>query len=389
MLDCLIIGGGPAGMTAAIYLARFRRNAVVLDDGNSRAALIPESHNYPGFQGIGGEELLARLGTQLARYGGEIQRGTVTRLSKTAENLFVAQVGHEEVVARTVVMATGLVDAAPDVPGMDDGVRAGWLRYCPVCDGYEARDERIGVIGPLKTAGPKALFLRTYSRDVTAFLTDAPKGAAETSELSEEGIRIETAPARISRRGDAVIVSGADGQTQQIDVLYPRSAAPSAPISLARLARWPRTPGPSRLTTISRPPCAHFSLPETSSATCINSASGWGTRRLPPPLSTTCWHAIRLSTHRWRTDVRKPAASQSHKTHQYVLSCGRTHRIPMIQRVRQLPKSRAASNRFHSSFTSTASIGWIAGPFSTAPSMLNCEPWHGQSQQRSNEFQCR
>ena len=221
MLDCLIIGGGPAGMTAAIYLARFRRNAVVLDDGNSRAALIPESHNYPGFQEIGGEELLARLGTQLARYGGEIQRGTVTRLSKTAENLFVAQVGHEEVVARTVVMATGLVDAAPDVPGMGDGVRAGWLRYCPVCDGYEARDERIGVIGPLKTAGPKALFLRTYSRDVTAFLTDAPKGAAETSELSEEGIRIETAPARISRRGDAVIVSGADGQTQQIDVLYP------------------------------------------------------------------------------------------------------------------------------------------------------------------------
>ena len=220
MLDCLIIGGGPAGMTAAIYLGRFRRNAVVLDDGNSRAALIPESHNYPGFQEIGGEELLARLGTQLARYGGEIQRGTVTRLSKTAENLFVAQVGHEEVVARTVVMATGLVDAAPDVPGMDDGVRAGWLRYCPVCDGYEARDERIGVIGPLKTAGPKALFLRTYSRDVTAFLTDAPK-AAETSELSEEGIRIETAPARISRRGDAVIVSGADGQTQQIDVLYP------------------------------------------------------------------------------------------------------------------------------------------------------------------------
>ena len=72
MLDCLIIGGGPAGLTAAIYLARYQRHAVVIDGGNSRAALIPESHNYPGFAGIAGEELLFRLGTQVARYGGEV-----------------------------------------------------------------------------------------------------------------------------------------------------------------------------------------------------------------------------------------------------------------------------------------------------------------------------
>src|SRR5678816_3799018 len=192
MLDCLIIGGGPAGLTAAIYLARYQRHAVVIDGGNSRAALIPESHNYPGFTGIAGEELLFRLGTQVARYGGEVQRDTVRALTRTPEKFFIAKFGNKEIVARTVIMATGLVDAAPKLPGTEGGVRAGWLRYCPICDGYEARDKRIGVLGPLKTAGPKALFLRTYSRDVTAFLTDTPPSAA-VQELTEAGICVAPA----------------------------------------------------------------------------------------------------------------------------------------------------------------------------------------------------
>ena len=67
MLDCLIIGGGPAGLTAAIYLARYRRRVVVVDAGDSRAALIPESHNYPGFRGIGGPALLAKLREQVGK----------------------------------------------------------------------------------------------------------------------------------------------------------------------------------------------------------------------------------------------------------------------------------------------------------------------------------
>ncbi len=221
MLDCLIIGGGPAGLTAAIYLARYQRHAVVIDGGNSRAALIPESHNYPGFTGIAGEELLFRLGTQVARYGGEVQRDTVRALTRTPEKFFIAKFGNKEIVARTVIMATGLVDAAPKVPETEGGVRAGWLRYCPICDGYEARDKRIGVLGPLETAGPKALFLRTYSRDVTAFLTDAPPISAAVQELTEAGICVAPAPLRIAHNGRAVMMTGADGRSYGIDVLYP------------------------------------------------------------------------------------------------------------------------------------------------------------------------
>ena len=78
MLDCLIIGGGPAGLTAAIYLARFRRSACIVDSGHSRAKLIPKSHNYPGFQGI----ILARLQDQMGSFGGRLRKGEVTSLKR-------------------------------------------------------------------------------------------------------------------------------------------------------------------------------------------------------------------------------------------------------------------------------------------------------------------
>ena len=77
VLDCLIIGGGPAGLTAAIYLRRFYRDILLVDAGRSRARLIPLTHNYPGFpDGISGPELLERLRTQLARMNGQVTRFT-------------------------------------------------------------------------------------------------------------------------------------------------------------------------------------------------------------------------------------------------------------------------------------------------------------------------
>ena len=113
MLDCLIIGGGPAGLTAAIYLARYRRQALVVDAGESRAALIPESHNYPGFQGIAGPALLERLRAQARRYGAELRRGTVSALARDGD-VFTAVADGERLRARTVILATGLVDKKPD-----------------------------------------------------------------------------------------------------------------------------------------------------------------------------------------------------------------------------------------------------------------------------------
>jgi len=217
--DCLIIGGGPAGLTAAIYLARYRRDALLIDDGQSRAALIPESHNYPGFKGIGGTELLSRLRDQLSRYGGRVENATVDGLSVGGEG-FVAQAGRRTLRARKVLMATGLVDEKPELAGVEEGVRAGWLRYCPICDGYEASDQRIGVIGALGAAGPKALFLRTYSRDVTVF----PIGAREAccaSKLAQADVKVAAAPAELTRTQNGVAITCTDGTQYELDALYP------------------------------------------------------------------------------------------------------------------------------------------------------------------------
>ena len=110
MLDCLIVGGGPAGLTAAIYLARYRRAAVIVDEGASRAALIPASHNYPGFKGIAGPDLLARLRDQALLYGAALEHGRVTTLQRRPRRGFLARWQGREVAARTVLLATGLVD---------------------------------------------------------------------------------------------------------------------------------------------------------------------------------------------------------------------------------------------------------------------------------------
>src|SRR5688500_16564400 len=108
MLDCLIIGGGPAGLITSVYLGRYRRTVRVIDAGASRAALIPTSHNYPGWpDGISGHELLLRMREQSRRYGALLTAGKVDRLTRLQDNTFEARAGTETLNARTVVIATG------------------------------------------------------------------------------------------------------------------------------------------------------------------------------------------------------------------------------------------------------------------------------------------
>ena len=220
MLDCLIIGGGPAGLTAAIYLARYRRQGLVVDAGESRAALIPESHNYPGFQGIAGPALLERLRAQARRYGAELRRGTVSALARDGD-VFTAVADGERLRARTVILATGLVDKKPDTEGLREGIAHGAIRFCPICDGYEATDKRIGVLGPFDTAGHKALFMRTYSRDVRLFPTDRARETALTRALDEAGVTIAGVPTRVHPSADGVSISVKGGKTHVLDMLYP------------------------------------------------------------------------------------------------------------------------------------------------------------------------
>ncbi len=221
--DCLIIGAGPAGLTAATYLARFRRNIVVLDAGQSRARWIPASHNCPGFPfGVAGNELLARYRTHAQKYGATIVETRITTLRKQDDD-FIASDGEREWRARHAILATGVVDRVPDMANVEDAIHGGVVRLCAVCDGYEARDEAIGVLASAADALDHAEYLRTFSRRVAALVTDAPGGVdrALRERAERAGIAVYPAPARLSLSGNGCRADFANGDPLHLDTLYP------------------------------------------------------------------------------------------------------------------------------------------------------------------------
>ena len=198
MIDCLIVGGGPAGLTAAIYLARFHLEVVVIDGGHSRAALIPKTRNHAGFpEGISGANLLRRMSQQARIYGARVVEGDVDTIVPDGAG-FRAVGSFGAMAARAVLLATGVINNRPAMPDdlHDAALANGLLRYCPICDGYEVTDQRVGVIGTDAHGAREALFLRSYTADVTLI---APDGAhdlktPERAMLSMAGVRLIDGP---------------------------------------------------------------------------------------------------------------------------------------------------------------------------------------------------
>lgn len=223
LLDCVVVGAGPAGLTAAIYLARFRRRFRVIESGESRAAWIPRSHNHPGFpDGVRGPTLLSRMRRQAERYGATIVRGRIEALTPVRGGFRLDSEG-ESLRARTVILATGVHDNAPPIPGLEDGVARGLVRICPICDGYEVIGQRVGVIGLDDHCAREATFLRTYSDDV-AFIHvgegSLPKATAQG--LRKAGVEVIESAVRsvtIERRRITAFDFGA-GEPRAFDVVY-------------------------------------------------------------------------------------------------------------------------------------------------------------------------
>lgn len=225
-MNCLIIGGGPAGLTAAIYLARFHLGVVVIDAGDSRANLIPRTRNHAGFpEGISGVDLLARMRAQAQLYGVDIRTERVDRLAQTDDG-FVANAEAGTLRARLVLLATGVVNRRPSMISDSDHARAlagGQLRYCPICDAYEVTDRRIAVLGTGERGVNEASFLRSYSADVTLV---APEGGHDLSPgqrraLAAAGIAIAGACGAIELVEGQGMTLHVDGAARRFDTLYP------------------------------------------------------------------------------------------------------------------------------------------------------------------------
>jgi thioredoxin reductase (NADPH) len=224
-MDCLIIGAGPAGMTAAIYLRRFHREVAIIDKGESRLSMIPVSHNYPGFpEGIRGQQLLDNLRQQLGRLGTEVIHGEVTGLEREGDGFRALWEGGA-IRARRVIMATGIVDFSLPTENWRAAVRHGAIRLCPICDGYDVTDRRIAVVCGKDNRVPHARFMRTFSSRVTLLLPEdaPPLDQEERRELAEAGIDWLEAPALDVETQDrrTPLVHTADGGQHAFDVLYP------------------------------------------------------------------------------------------------------------------------------------------------------------------------
>lgn len=179
VVDCVIIGAGPAGLTGGIYLARLRRNVIIMDGGPSRAELIPISHNYPGFPtGVSGVDLLKRLREQATSFGVTIKPGKVLSLKKENDK-FVIGTDDDVIYAEKVLLTTGIEDKHPAIKDWEEHVCNGIIRLCPICDGYDAHEHRIAIISTPDCAIAHAEFMRTYSSSVSLYLSPSANISSE------------------------------------------------------------------------------------------------------------------------------------------------------------------------------------------------------------------
>lgn len=224
ILDAVVVGAGPAGLTAGIYLGRFRRNFLLFDSGDSRASWIPRSHNHPGFpDGVNGIELLGRIRTQAERYGAAVRKAKVEEIVQVDEGFRVFG-GGEDVVARNVLLATGVSDNEPPLPGVDQAIRQALVRICPICDAYEVIDQEVAIISDSALGAREAEFLKTYTPHVTLIHIGPADGLSQEVRANLERQKIDLIETPVEKvmldndRIDALCIG--PGEPRRFDALY-------------------------------------------------------------------------------------------------------------------------------------------------------------------------
>jgi thioredoxin reductase len=200
--DVVVVGGGAAGLSGAVALARSRRSVLVVDAGDPRNAPASHVHNFLSRDGTPPSKLSAAGRAEVTGYGGRVETGRVTALARDGARFGVqisAEAGPRTVAARRLLVATGVRDVLPNVPGL----AARWgidVLHCPYCHGWEVRDQRIGILSTGPAAVHQALLFQQLSRHVTLLRHTGPAPDAEQQALLE-----------------ALGVAIADGEVKQIE----------------------------------------------------------------------------------------------------------------------------------------------------------------------------
>ncbi|MHB0999340.1 MAG: NAD(P)/FAD-dependent oxidoreductase [Armatimonadota bacterium] len=164
--DCAIIGAGPSGLHTGTYLGRYRRHTIIFDGWKRRAEWIPVTHNFPAIpEGITGQDLLNRMTEQCKLYGAEIRNEPVEAVEGT-DGVFLINGTKSEISAKKIVLATGVCDVPPHIPNAAH-YKGQTIRHCPLCDAYEARDQKIVVFGHHDKAARQSIWLSSYTNDLT------------------------------------------------------------------------------------------------------------------------------------------------------------------------------------------------------------------------------
>jgi thioredoxin reductase len=224
--DVVVVGGGAAGLSAALVLARAQRRVAVIDAGEPRNGPAQHMQGFLSRDGLPPAELLRLARDEVAGYGADIIAGRVSELRRTGDHAprFEVHLAEQDVISgRRVLVATGLRDLLPDIPGVHER----WgrdLLHCPYCHGYEVREQPLGVIGGTPEAIAHAHLVRQWSADVVLFTHGAELDESDRQALAARGIRVvEDSVARLVVEDDTLTaVELADGRAVRRAAVFVR-----------------------------------------------------------------------------------------------------------------------------------------------------------------------
>jgi len=222
--DVIIIGGGPAGMSAALILGRCRRKVLIVDSGKPRNRRSHAMHGYLTRDGMNPNELKAMARQELKTYDTVVSiDGNAIDAFKTDDGRFIVVLEDgQRYLSRKILLATGVVDDVPDIPGLDE-LYGTSVHHCPICDGYEWRDQAIAVYGKNCNGFGLVQEMTAWSRDLI-LLTDGPCDFDDSQLEYLEGMRIRVIQDPVDRlegtdgKLSAVMMKG--GQRIQRDALF-------------------------------------------------------------------------------------------------------------------------------------------------------------------------